>query len=243
MVGLLSKKPVKCWRLRFSLRTLLTCWVVGTILIFLVGRHLYLVVDNANARQALIAAGIHPIFQQADPFGPNRFWFWMFASEESWQPSVREYFSKRNFELHPTQYPNWLRKYFSVTYWDIVDLEMEDEIDDSDLELLSGATFIRGINFGWSPVSDDDISRLARNNSIRSLFLDGTQVTDEGLENLTQLTRLEVLSLSFTEVSDEGLRHLAKVTNLKHLNLFETRVSDDGISEMQHALPTCEIER
>ena len=58
---------------------------------------------------------------------------------------------------------------------------------------------------------------------------------------LHQLASLRFLQLTDTEVTDAALEHLERLTNLNHLDLTNTRVTPEGVTELQKALPECEI--
>ncbi len=159
------------------------------------------------------------------------------------EPSVREHYALCNYEMHPSIYPEFVIKYFSVTNWYHVSFGMKDNIDDSELKLLSDAICIREIDFGWSPLSDEGMTHLARNKMLRVLNLSGTKVTDKGIASLTHLDQLVGLSLSYMDITDASLAHLAQLKSLKHIDLYETPVSDEGVCSLQRALPGCEIRR
>ena len=77
--------------------------------------------------------------------------------------------------------------------------------------------------------------------SVTTVELLGREVTDAGLEHLKRLTSLRRLFLSGTQISGAGLEYLKGLTRLVLLEVDDTEVSDIGVSELQQALPNCDI--
>ena len=65
---------------------------------------------------------------------------------------------------------------------------------------------------------------------------------DAVLVHVGELRRLKKLGFCVgTEVTDAGLVHLRRLTQLQELNLDDTKVTDQGATELQQALPNCNI--
>ena len=73
--------------------------------------------------------------------------------------------------------------------------------------------------------------------------LSESQLTDEGLSNVEGLNGLHHLHLDNTHITDNGLKYLEGLTSLNTLLLAKTQTTDAGVSELQKALPNCEIKR
>jgi hypothetical protein len=67
--------------------------------------------------------------------------------------------------------------------------------------------------------------------------------TDAGLAQLKWLTELGELNPIHTAVTDAGLVHLKELGGLGLLHLRGTGISKAGVSELQKALPNCQIIR
>lgn len=71
-----------------------------------------------------------------------------------------------------------------------------------------------------------------------------TDATDARLEDMvTRLTLVTDLRLTNKHVTDKGIEHLKGLSQLQVLSLDNTQVTDKGVSELQQALPKCEIRR
>ncbi len=68
-----------------------------------------------------------------------------------------------------------------------------------------------------------------------------TEVTDAGLQQLDSLEALRELVLQETVVTEAGLMKLAPLSGLRTLYLSKSKVTARGITELQKALPTCNI--
>ncbi len=55
-------------------------------------------------------------------------------------------------------------------------------------------------------------------------------------------SNMGTLNLASTKVTDAGMGNIAKLKNLRHLYLWDTQVTKAGLSELQMALPHCQIE-
>ncbi len=72
------------------------------------------------------------------------------------------------------------------------------------------------------------------------LFLDELG-SDALLADLKGLTRLKHLELCGATITDAGLQHLRALTKLEWLDVRDTKVTDVAVSDLQRALPNCEI--
>ena len=96
----------------------------------------------------------------------------------------------------------------------------------------------RDIGFLSGPTCED-LAHLKRFSRLEALCCHG--VTDDGLLHIGRLTTLKELTLVGDEITGSGLQYLKAMTNLEELVLWESVVTDEGISELQKALPNCEI--
>lgn len=91
--------------------------------------------------------------------------------------------------------------------------------------------------------TDETLKRLSETPRIGSLHVYGGSVTDSGVRHLAKLTGLQYLSLRAKNVTDAALPRLAGMSKLRRLDLKSANVTDAGVSELQKALPNCEIIR
>ncbi|HKD36161.1 MAG TPA: hypothetical protein VKB78_05150, partial [Pirellulales bacterium] len=73
------------------------------------------------------------------------------------------------------------------------------------------------------------------------LWLNGTHIGDAGLMHIKKLPRLRYLILWDTQVTDAGLIHLKEMSQLETLEFYGTKVTAVGVTELQRALPKCEM--
>ena len=66
-------------------------------------------------------------------------------------------------------------------------------------------------------------------------------ITDETLPNLWGIDDCRVLDLSGARISDQGLAHLKSLSSIKFIYLYGTNVTQQGITDLQKALPNCEV--
>jgi uncharacterized protein len=92
-------------------------------------------------------------------------------------------------------------------------------------------------------LTDDDLVVLDSLPYVEQLFLSETSVGDAGLSHLTCMSGLTYLDLNETRVSDAGVAILKRLRRLERLELAETLVTAGGVSDLQAALPNCEIIR
>ncbi|MDF3071305.1 MAG: hypothetical protein K0R38_6906 [Polyangiaceae bacterium] len=71
-----------------------------------------------------------------------------------------------------------------------------------------------------------------------------SSITDAGLQHLETLSTLEALDLEWSSaITGRGLRNVAKLRNLRWLDLsFCPAITREDVSELQRALPQCEVE-
>ncbi len=68
-----------------------------------------------------------------------------------------------------------------------------------------------------------------------------SQLTDQDLVDLNELPRLQELDLEDRPITDAALVHLRGLASLRWLNLRGTRLTPRGVSDLQNALPLCQI--
>lgn len=87
----------------------------------------------------------------------------------------------------------------------------------------------------------DSLKYIGQLEQLESVGLDQTNVTDDQLADLAGLARLRILWLSNTQVTDQGLEHLKALRNLQIVHLSDTDVTREGATELQRALPNCQV--
>jgi internalin A len=134
------------------------------------------------------------------------------------------------------------------------------EFTREDIERLASLKELAYLEFSSARVTDDVLRRLSKLTTLERLILCGTRITDGGLSALVGMKRLNRLDLCETAVTDEGLNQIAKLkslTSLDHLaeaqikwhetphppDLFlnNTQTTDAALSQLQEALPQCQI--
>jgi Leucine-rich repeat (LRR) protein len=148
---------------------------------------------------------------------------------------------------HPDQSPPplWLRWLFGDSFFidvDMVHLAASHK-SDAAMNHLKGMDTIRTLILTSSQITDHGLSCAKRLSELQNLSLEDTQITDSGLKHLGKLTSLESLLLSHTPITDSGLKHVYGLIGLKDLEIYGTEVTDAGVSDLQKALPLCQIHR
>ena len=115
-----------------------------------------------------------------------------------------------------------------------IDLQGNQQIQQSELELLGELDLLESLNLNGSAVSDPQLQQLASLTELSSLNLGSTLITDKGLRHLSQLQQLSDLNLRFTTVSDTGLKSLTAIKGLSSLDLDGTDVRDAGLQHLRH---------
>ena len=99
-----------------------------------------------------------------------------------------------------------------------------------------------GIQLRNSSVTDDDLALLTSlRDDVDVIGLEGTNISDAGLAHLLNLRFLENVDLTKTAITDAGLATLSQLPSLEYIHIEGTRVSFAGVSQLQAALPKCEI--
>ena len=117
----------------------------------------------------------------------------------------------------------------------------ETHVSDENLVHLERLTSLRSVLLEGNDIGDEGLVHVASQGNLECLWLSGTRITDEGLAHLRQLRNLERLHLSETQVSDAGLEQLKKLKRLKYVSLFNTQVTERGATDLQSALPHCDV--
>ena len=82
---------------------------------------------------------------------------------------------------------------------------------------------------------------LNRFDKLRHLSLASSQISDGDLNHLVALSSVESLDLSGTRIGNASVGNICKLPRLTELYVVDTNVTDEGISDLQEALPNCEI--
>lgn len=115
-------------------------------------------------------------------------------------------------------------------------------IGDDGLARLSGLTDLAHVSLaGCHGVTDEGLRHLRPLSKMESLNLSHTGISNSGLVYLSEMASLSDLSLEGCRVTDAGLMHLRNLTNLEVLNLNGTKVTRKGATELQRALPGCDV--
>jgi Leucine-rich repeat (LRR) protein len=100
---------------------------------------------------------------------------------------------------------------------------------------------LTSISLKSSKLSPESLKHVAQLEQLESLGLDYTNVTDEQLSDLSGLSRLRILWLSNTRIGDAGAEHLKSLKSLQIVHLSDTQVTSEGATELQRALPACQV--
>lgn len=98
-----------------------------------------------------------------------------------------------------------------------------------------------GSGYGPQPITDRGLEYLSRARSLETLVLFNTEVTDEGLAALASLRDLKILKISSPRITDAAVPQLAKLQSLERFWIAGTSISSQGASELQQALPVCDV--
>lgn len=91
-------------------------------------------------------------------------------------------------------------------------------------------------------LSEDGVSAIAELEKLENLELSNCGLTDHALRYIAKLQSLESLVLSRNnEITDAGLQHLKSLQKLRQLFITSTSITHTGISDLQTALPQCQI--
>ncbi|MCL2083699.1 MAG: leucine-rich repeat domain-containing protein [Oscillospiraceae bacterium] len=105
----------------------------------------------------------------------------------------------------------------------------------SDLSPIEGLTNLTSLGLTGNKISD--ISPLAGLTKLTVLSLDDNGISD--ISPLANLTELTWLRLSGNQISDAGA--LKGLTKLREIQLYGNPVSEEQITQLQAALPECDI--
>jgi hypothetical protein len=97
------------------------------------------------------------------------------------------------------------------------------------------------IRMDVSPIDDQTLACIANLPHLRRLDLSWANVGDAGMEHVCRLHKLQELVLQGTDVSDASAGILTDLRNLKRLHLYATAATKVGVSELQAALPDCDV--
>ena len=130
------------------------------------------------------------------------------------------------------------------------DLRLQNSaITDAGLVHLKGLTSLKKIRLynsssdrPWrNQITDAGLAHLAGLN-LEELDIDREVTTDLGLKHyLAALKPDSRLNLRGWLITDASLMHLKGLTHLSFLTLTGTKVTDAGVTDLQKALPNCEI--
>ena len=120
-----------------------------------------------------------------------------------------------------------------------LDISTEASEDISPLAAL-GPDDMQAISFSWNHcnIDDNDLQHLSGLTGLKYLGLGSTQIKGHGLLHLSGLKSLEALNLGYTEISDDSLKHLAGLKSLKRLHLSSTKVTDAGLVHLRNLSST-----
>ncbi|MHC4200988.1 MAG: hypothetical protein ACYSU0_13430 [Planctomycetota bacterium] len=114
-------------------------------------------------------------------------------------------------------------------------------VSSSGVASLKGLSNLVALQFPSSNVGDDHLEHIGELTGLRYLGLAGSQVTDTGLGRLTRLSELRILDLTSTKITDSGLAHIKALTSLSDLLIRNTQATEAGLSDLQRALPGCDV--
>ncbi|MCE9544676.1 MAG: hypothetical protein K8T25_04040 [Planctomycetia bacterium] len=206
-------------KLQFSLRTLLTAFVVIGIATGWFGGCLH----RARQQQAAVNKLVHS--------GATVYYDFQFDSPSPLaMPDMRKKSSG----------PEWLRKVLGVDFFSSVRMVFFPA--GADDQLLSHSEALRGLQSCHLPgakVSGNGLCALSKVASGGYLTLCGSQISDQDVE---QMPEMQVVNLSFTEVSDASIDHLAERKELKRLLIYSTRITEAGRGRLASLRPDIAIE-
>jgi internalin A len=130
-----------------------------------------------------------------------------------------------------------------ASHKDLVELNLYGtRVGDAGMKELAGLTKLAHVTLIGTKVTDDGMRELAALTDLSYLALGGTKVGDNGVKELVGLKKLSFLSIPGTKVTDAGLKELAALKSLKRLEVSrKSGITKKGISELQKALPECQI--
>jgi peroxiredoxin/Leucine-rich repeat (LRR) protein len=106
------------------------------------------------------------------------------------------------------------------------------DIDDNDLQHLSGLTGLKYLGFSSTQIKGPGLVHLSGLKSLEALCLGRTEISDDSLKHVARLKSLKMLDLSSTKVTDAGLVHLRNLSSLERLSLGSTGISGKGFSSI-----------
>jgi Leucine-rich repeat (LRR) protein len=133
------------------------------------------------------------------------------------------------------------------------------------IEHLSRLTNLRELTLSNNHVDDEGFCRLHGLDSLEMLYLGHTGITDRSIEHIvTEFPNVCALSVTYTQVTDAGVRSLVDLplthlhlqgtavgdssvellSSMKHLQLLDvtrSSITPKGVSELERALPHCQI--
>lgn len=122
-----------------------------------------------------------------------------------------------------------------------------NSITDSSLEPLAGHRHLQRLNLSLTRVTDEGLRHLTSLKQLRELTLlysegfAGPKITDRGVQLISTLSDLESLNLVGARITDASTEGLVQLAKLKQLSIAGTGLTASSVSNLQRALPDCQI--
>jgi Leucine-rich repeat (LRR) protein len=117
------------------------------------------------------------------------------------------------------------------------------QLTDAQVDVIAGIDQLERLELCGAGLNDAQLARLARLPNLNSLMLYNNPITAASLPALARLPRLTTLDVRNTQIGDADAPKFASFTRLKSLTFDKrNRVSKPTVTQLQAALPGCDIE-
>ena len=122
----------------------------------------------------------------------------------------------------------------------------DGELTDAGMKHLTPLKHLNRLVLGGNPaITDAGLKTLLELKNLDDLRISYTNVSDAGMKMLQELPRLKKLRIIHTNVTDVGIGHLAQIKGLTELHIhFQQgdKITQQALTELQKALPNCQID-
>ena len=116
------------------------------------------------------------------------------------------------------------------------------QMNDANLAHLKDAKGLRRLILDGCTIRGTGLVHLKDIPELTELGLGCPTLTDVFANRLIELKQLQKLALAGSGLSDAGIKHLSGLTKLESLDLRRTKATAAGITDLQAALPKCQIQ-
>jgi hypothetical protein len=138
--------------------------------------------------------------------------------------------------------PFWLLSCFGEdAFHDVIAVDLDSRrVTNAILAEVRHLPAVRRLFISGATITSDGLEVLKDMPSLRHLYIQGA-IDDKSMQYVAAIPELELLDIQNAPVTNAGLSQLKGKLRLRRLDLYDTDVTESGITELQRALPNCEI--